>query len=375
MNKKEYQFIENCKLGDDSAKEYIYKRYAPVLLGVCLRYINNRMQAEDIIQESFITAFEKINQLKNNASIEWWLKRIVINNALRFLKSQQYESDINDINEITIDSGSESGGGAKGEILKADISQEDILLVISSLPTGFKTVFNLYVFENYKHHEIAEKLGISQGTSKSQLLRARKLIQKKLFELIKEREKKKKKKVFLSSSIITMDNNFEYIDKLAKEKLGNFTKVPLTGVEKIISVTSNISQSTTLGIKAKLLTLISKKVILITSVVVSTTGITYLIINNNNPDNDNKVITAPAVKQNDKGNLKIETVNNNIEDVQKTLQKEQKQITTKSNKIKTTNKNTKAHHKTIHIKKVIKVKKQKIIIDTIKKTDTLRIKR
>jgi len=378
MNKEEYQLIEDCKLGDDSAKEFIYKKYAPVMLGVCLRYVNNRMQAEDIVQESFITAFEKINQLKNNSSIEWWLKKIVINNALKFLKNQQYEPDIDDINETTINLDDETGGeGVKDKILNADISQEDMLSVINSLPPGFKTVFNLYVFENYKHQEIAKELGISQGTSKSQLLRARKLIQKRLFELIKEKEKKKKK-VFLSSLIITMDNNFEYIDKLAKEKLGNFTKIPLTGTEKIISATSNASKATaSLGVKAKLLALVTKKIVLITSVVISTTGITYLIINNNQSDNNDKVITAPAaVKQNNDDNLKIETTGN-TENTHQNSQNIQKQITTsKPNQTKqTSNKNTDVTHEVVHVKKIIKVKKKKIIIDTIRKTDTLRIKK
>ena len=371
MDKKEYQLIEKCKQGNVSAKEWVYNKYAPIMLGVCLRYINDRAEAEDVLHESFIVLFDKIEQLKDNNSFEGWAKRIVINNSLQFLKKQNYDYNIDDVESVVFEQNNESESNSiKDRILNTDIYQEDMLLVINSLPIGFKTVFNLYVFENYKHNEISEKLGISSGTSKSQLLRARKLIQKRLYELVKEKEKSnKKEKVFLSSFIIFMDDDLNYIDKIAHDKLHGFTSVPVNNPGQFINTTSGTTQSSVWGAQSKILTFVSNKIISLSSIILGAAGISFLVYvnNNNEPKNSDINSELPVVNSYDTiakpdTTIKIsilpetkETIKNN-----KPIQKESKSA--KKNII----------YDTVHVKKVITVRKRMFIIDTIRKTDTLR---
>ncbi len=368
MEKKEFQLIEKCKTGDASAKEWIYKKYAPIMLGVCLRYVNNKMQAEDILQESFITIFDKIDQLNDNKAFRGWIKRIIINNSLSFLKKQERLLNIDEINENTIDNTNDNEAkDIKERILQINISQDEMLSIINNLPAGFRTVFNLYVFEKYKHNEISEELGISSGTSKSQLLRARKLIQKKLHELVLEKEKnKKRKKVILSSFIISMDNDLSYIDKLAHDKLHGYAPIPTHGVESIINAGTHATQSSFLGMHGKLLTILGKNIITLSSVVIGTAGITYLVLSSNPDkttqiDNANNNIETPVVNSIDT-TIDNDTINNSeTEPITVQIKPEPVIVHQKKEPV------------TIHVKKVITIKKEKIITDTIRKTDTLRL--
>ncbi len=376
MENKEHQVIEECKTGAASAKEWIYKKYAPIMLGVCLRYVKDKMQAEDILHESFITVFDKIEQLKDNKAIQGWIKRIIINNSLNYLKKKKYLLNVEDINENTVTNTDENDAkDIKERILQIDVSQNDMLSIINNLPTGFRTVFNLFVFEKLKHSEISEKLGISSGTSKSQLLRARKQIQQKLYELVLEKEKNKhRKKVVLSSFIITMNDDLSYIDKIAHDKLYGFTSIPAKGIENIINAGANTAQSGFWGMHSKLLTILSKNIITISSIVIGTVGITFLVLSGNadktTQTKTQSNIETPVI------NI-IDTIINNdtIDNLRTepiTVQTKQKPVTKQPKKESAT---VQVEDKpvTVKIKKVITIKKKKIITDTIRKTDTLRL--
>jgi len=181
----------------------IYTKTSPKLLGICRRYIKDTATAEDIIQDSFIVAIQKEDTLKDKNALQGWLSRIVINMAIHHLKevkkvnfstNQDYEivDSTTVMNAIEID--------AKSMLLSADLERDDILEAIDHLPEHHKSVFNMYVIDQFSHSEISKILHISIGTSKSHLSRARKAVQLFLLERIKEKsvdEKKKRRIAFL----------------------------------------------------------------------------------------------------------------------------------------------------------------------------------
>jgi RNA polymerase sigma-70 factor (ECF subfamily) len=181
-------FFELCLKGDRAAQENLFKVYAPIMLGICLRYAKDRDEAEDVLQEAFIQIFTSISSFRGEGSFEGWMKRIVINTALNsYYKSKktQTHKNFDDIREIEIIEDEE-------EIIELRFTQAEMLEAIQKLPDGYKQVFNLYIFEKYKHREIADMLNISVNTSKSQLSKARTYLQKLLFKM--ENNKKQTKK-------------------------------------------------------------------------------------------------------------------------------------------------------------------------------------
>lgn len=181
----------------------IYNTLSPKLLGICRRYIKDIATAEDIVQDSFIVAIQKENVLKNKEALKGWLCKIVINRAINHLKSEnkisststdnfEFIDDTTDMNTLELDK--------KSAILASDFSHEDLLEAIDSLSENHKTVFNLYIIDQFSHFEISELLKISVGTSKSSLSRARKNIQQFLIDKLnnnKTDEKKKRRIAFL----------------------------------------------------------------------------------------------------------------------------------------------------------------------------------
>lgn len=164
--------IKGCVSGKSEAQEALYKKYSGKLFGVSLRYTKDYSAAEDILQESFIKIFNNISSYKGTGSFEGWMRRILINTALeRFRKHFQLYS-ISEVheNEISLDY----------DNILADISAKDLLTLIQELPPAYKMVFNLYAIDGYSHKEIGDILNISIGTSKSNLSRARKLLQLKI---------------------------------------------------------------------------------------------------------------------------------------------------------------------------------------------------
>ena len=164
------QLIEQCKKNDVKAQSQIYKLFASKLFSICLKYSRNNAEAEDNLQDAFVTIFKKISQFKNIGSFEGWMKRIAINTALQRYRSKGVFDIVNE-NQI---------GDESLEIDEDIISIDFLLKIIQELPDRYRLVFNLYVLDDYSHKEIAEMLMISTGTSKSNLARARMILKEKI---------------------------------------------------------------------------------------------------------------------------------------------------------------------------------------------------
>ncbi|HLS29910.1 MAG TPA: sigma-70 family RNA polymerase sigma factor [Flavobacteriaceae bacterium] len=167
------KIIKGCKKGDLKAQEELYRLFAPKLFGVSLKYSRNYHEAEDNLQEAFLVIFEKIHQYKNKGSFEGWLKRITMNTALQTYRKQSVfrivdEESIKEAQEVTL--------------REEEVSLDFLLKIIQELPDRYRMVFNLYVLDGYSHKEIADFLNISEGTSKSNLARARQNLKRKLEE-------------------------------------------------------------------------------------------------------------------------------------------------------------------------------------------------
>ena len=178
----EEDLLEGCRKGKASAQRGLYDRLAPKMLGVCLRYIKDREEAEHVMIGGIVKVFEKLDQFKSEGSFEGWVRRIVVNDCLMYIRKNRnmsLETDIDTAHD-SIDLG----------VMEDTLNAEDLLKLIAELPIGYRTVFNLYAVEGYSHAEIAEQLDISENTSKSQLSRARKWLQTKLAEIEKELENK-----------------------------------------------------------------------------------------------------------------------------------------------------------------------------------------
>ncbi|MTI22350.1 sigma-70 family RNA polymerase sigma factor [Fulvivirga sp. RKSG066] len=170
----EESLIYKCRKKNGKAQKELYEKYAPKMLGVCIRYVKDADQAEDIMIAAFVKIFEKIDQFKSEGSFEGWIRRIMVNESLTFIrrnKGMYLEVDIEAADREP-----------DYNTLSDHLETEDLLKMIHSLPTGYQTVFNLYAIEGYSHKEIAQQLNISENTSKSQLSRARSLLQKQLLE-------------------------------------------------------------------------------------------------------------------------------------------------------------------------------------------------
>jgi len=166
--------IRACKSQDREAQKMLYNRYASTLLGICRRYVRQIEDAEDVLLESFYKIFSNINQYEGKGSFEGWMKRISVNESLMFLRRRHNFNISLDSSHLEISEEDYS--------IEERLFEEDILSLLDLLPTGYRTVFNLHVLEGLKHREIAETLGISINTSKSQLIQAK----RKLVELLKK---------------------------------------------------------------------------------------------------------------------------------------------------------------------------------------------
>ena len=144
-----------------------------MVMGVCMRYSSSEADAEDILQDTFVTVFRKLDTFKGEGALGGWIRRIAINTALMHYRKNKKNKLYAEIEDAGIDLASTDN------VFDA-ISAKHLMGLIQSLPSGYRMVFNLYGIEGYKHHEIAEKLGISEGTSKSQYSRARKMLIEKL---------------------------------------------------------------------------------------------------------------------------------------------------------------------------------------------------
>jgi RNA polymerase sigma-70 factor (ECF subfamily) len=177
------EIVEGCKKGKRNFQNLLYSNYSSLLFGVCLRYIKNRTEAEDVLHDSFIKIYINIKNFNfsNKATFISWMKRVTANTAINYLRDNNHFRFNLDIEDVDF---------AEDEVVEnesnEDIDMANLMRIIQELPQGYGTVFNLYIFEKYSHQEIAEILKISVNTSKTQLLKARKYIKNKMVESNKE---------------------------------------------------------------------------------------------------------------------------------------------------------------------------------------------
>lgn len=164
------ELIKQCKKGDALAQGALYKRYASTLFSICLKYSPNYTEAEDNLQDAFITIFKRIEQFEGKGSFEGWIKRITVNTALQKYRKQK-TFDIPDEGQIE---------EAEEEVIDTNIPLSFLLQVIQELTDRYRLVFTMYVLDDYSHKEIASMLNISEGTSKSNLARARQILKQKI---------------------------------------------------------------------------------------------------------------------------------------------------------------------------------------------------
>jgi RNA polymerase sigma-70 factor (ECF subfamily) len=169
------RLLKACIQGDRKAQRKLYEQLAPKMFPVCLRYMNNREMAEDVMQDGFVTLFSKLDSYSGTGSFEGWARKIFVNTALMQLRRNDVLKESDNLDDAW-DIGSPDPSAIQ------EIGHKELLELIAELPPGFRTVFNMYVIEGYSHKEIADELGISENTSRSQLQRARVILQKKILE-------------------------------------------------------------------------------------------------------------------------------------------------------------------------------------------------
>lgn len=175
LKTRETEWIEGAKSGDRRSQKAIYDMLSGKMYAVCLRYMGDSDSAQDILQDGFVTLFSKLDSYSGEGSFEGWARKIFVNTALMSLRKKDAlkgSEDIDVARSITSDD----------PTVFEKIGYKDLLKLIAALPAGFRTVFNMYVIEGYSHKEIGEELGISETTSRSQLQRARVLLQSKIKE-------------------------------------------------------------------------------------------------------------------------------------------------------------------------------------------------
>lgn len=175
LRNKEQQMINALRKNDPKAQRQLYELYASKMMAICVRYVGDTMTAEDILVESFLKVFQRIHQFTEEGSLEGWIKRIIINEALGYLRRNKKLS-------LQLDIDSYANIATNTDDTIATLQADDLMRMINELSVGYRTVFNLYAIEGYSHQEIAAMLSITESTSKSQLHRARTVLQKKLME-------------------------------------------------------------------------------------------------------------------------------------------------------------------------------------------------
>lgn len=168
------RLIDSCRQGDRKAQRLLYEKYASSMLGICRRYLPRIDEAEDALMQGFTKVFRQLDKLEDSSKFDFWIRRIMANECLMILRKKK-KMQFAEINEWDVP--------ALNPKALDNLSTDDILDLVNALPDGYRTIFNLYVIEGYKHKEIAEMLNISINTSKSQLIMARRKLQEQLQRL------------------------------------------------------------------------------------------------------------------------------------------------------------------------------------------------
>ncbi|HVT84526.1 MAG TPA: RNA polymerase sigma factor [Chitinophagaceae bacterium] len=179
----ESDLINGCIKGNRKMQEELYRRFSPKMYAVCFRYASNTEEAQDILQEGFIKVFKKLETFRGDGSFEGWVRRIFVNTAIEQFRRRRYLQPVTEKEENSID--------GKNVSALDGLAERDILALIQQLSPGYRTVFNMYVIEGYSHKEIGEMLGISEGTSKSQLSRAKVILQEMVRKFIDQQNENK----------------------------------------------------------------------------------------------------------------------------------------------------------------------------------------
>ncbi len=164
----EEELIKRCRRKDRAAQKLLFEKYSDKMFGVCKRYVKNHEDAEDVLVEGLFKVLTKLDKYKGTGSFEGWIRRILVNECLMHLRKKHNFRMTVEVSNIDIQTRAN---------IEDDMAAQDILNLLDLLPIGYRTVFNMYVLEGFKHKDIAEQLGISINTSKSQLLLARKRLQ------------------------------------------------------------------------------------------------------------------------------------------------------------------------------------------------------
>lgn len=159
--------IERCRRGEQKAFHDLYKLYSKAMFNIALRIVNDRAEAEDVLQESFVSAFRNLNDFQERSTFGAWLKRIVINKSIGQIKRRRF--NLVALDEGTVDIGAEE----EVDLAEEELQVGHVRAAIGRLPDGYRIVLSLYLLEGYDHKEVSEILGITESTSKSQFLRAR----------------------------------------------------------------------------------------------------------------------------------------------------------------------------------------------------------
>ena len=169
----ETQLIEGCRKGDRLAQKELYERYSRKMMGVCLRYVNDRETARDLLQDGIVKVFTSMDSYLGAGSFEGWMRKIFVNCALEYLRKSDVLRESTDLDNTA-------------ELIQPDssvissMSAAELMQLVQELPTGFRTVFNLFAIEGYSHKEISEMLNITESTSRSQFTRAKQMLQKRI---------------------------------------------------------------------------------------------------------------------------------------------------------------------------------------------------
>ncbi|QHL86397.1 sigma-70 family RNA polymerase sigma factor [Nibribacter ruber] len=172
MNEKD--LVKALQTGDAKAQRFLYERYGGPMMGVCLRYLKNEMDAEEVLINGFMKVYHNVNRFEEKGSFEGWVRRIMVNEALQYLRKKEPLHLAIEKEHIHL--------ASEDATPDSDMSAEEMMEMLHDLPAGYRAVFNLYAIEGYSHKEIGEMLNISEGTSKSQLSKARAMLQRMLAE-------------------------------------------------------------------------------------------------------------------------------------------------------------------------------------------------
>jgi RNA polymerase sigma-70 factor (ECF subfamily) len=178
---EDLRLVAACLSSEVTAFDQLYHRFAPKMMVVCSRYSKDNDDAKDLLQDGFIRVFQQLNSFRGEGSLEGWIRKVIVSVALA---NYHKNNKLNNVSYPISDHLKEENHPSFPEDITSNIAFNDILVLIQELPPAYKIVFNLYVFEGYKHYEIAEQLSIHEGTSKSNLFQAKRILQKRITEVM-----------------------------------------------------------------------------------------------------------------------------------------------------------------------------------------------